>query len=321
MQRDRYALRAFWTSLVLVALVFAGQAMAQDVVLSPRSIVVNPMPAFDLEVWVDKDPSGPRRTVYAIGEAIRISVRPSEDAYVYLFSIAADGEVVQILPNRFDDAGRDAFVRAGTTRTFPPAGRPLHLQRRAARRAGEGDRRRQPSPARRVDARHLPQRARLRHLGHRRRGLRAGAAHHRQPAAPDRVGLGDRAVLRRHPAGRGAYGTLQIDSEPRGGEVYVDRTFVGYTPLTYGVRPGTYDVEVVGAGGRASHARPGPAPTGPPTCSCRCAPWCGSATATFTSNPSGADVYVAGNYVGTTPTGRVTFDVGTYQAEFRRRAT
>jgi hypothetical protein len=36
--------------------------------------------------------------------------------------------------------------------------------------------------------------------------------------------------------------------------VYVDRAFVGYTPLSYSLRPGTYDVEVV-AGGRSASQR------------------------------------------------------------------
>ena len=109
---------------ILAALVLAlvGATLAQNVVISPRSIVVNPVPAFDLQVWVDKDTSGRDAPSYEVGEPIRISVRSAVDAYVYLFSIAADGEVVQVLPNRFDGDGRDALVRAGQTRTFPPSG-------------------------------------------------------------------------------------------------------------------------------------------------------------------------------------------------------
>src|SRR5690606_38113718 len=38
--------------------------------------------------------------------------------------------------------------------------------------------------------------------------------------------------------------------------------------------------------------------------------------ASFTSSPSGADVYVNGNYVGTTPTGSIRFEAGNYQARF-----
>ena len=41
-------------------------------------------------------------------------------------------------------------------------------------------------------------------------------------------------------------------------------------------------------------------------------------TARFTSEPSGAEVYVDGSYLGTTPIGSTTFDVGSYSAEFRR---
>jgi hypothetical protein len=318
MLHHRYALHALWTSLVLAALVFAGQAMAQNVVLSPRSIVVNPVPAFDLDVWVDKDPTGSGAPSYAVGEAIRVSVRPSEDAYVYLFSIAADGEVVQILPNRFDDGGTDAFVRGGTTRTFPPQGarytfnvappgglakvigvasrRPLDVTTLATFRSErdfatsdigeEGFAR-----ALRIIVNPLPQTE----------WVSATALYY----------VGTRPAV-------GAYGTLQIDSEPRRSEVYVDRNFVGYTPLSYGVRPGTYDVEVVGAGGRASQrVQVQPDRTTEVFLSLR--PVVRVGTATFTSTPSGADVYVGGNYVGTTPTGPVSFDVGSYQAEFRRQ--
>jgi hypothetical protein len=320
MLRKRFALHAIWTSLVLVALTLAGQAMAQNVVLSPRSIVVNPVPAFDLEVWVDKDPSGRGAPAYAVGEAIRVSVRPSEDAYVYLFSIAADGEVVQILPNRFDDNGSDAFVRGGTTRTFPPSGarytfnvappgglakviavasrRPLDVSTLATFRSErdfatsnigeEGFAR-----ALRIIVNPLPQTE----------WVSATALYY----------VGSRPA-------QGAYGTLQVDSEPRRGEVYVDRAFVGYTPLSYGLRPGTYDVEVVGAGASASErVQIRPDRTTEVFLSLR--PSSGPGTATFTSSPSGAEVYVDGRFVGTTPTARVTFDVGSYQAEFRRRGT
>jgi hypothetical protein len=40
----------------LLALGLIGPAFAQQAVPSPRSIVVNPQPAFELQVWLDKDP-------------------------------------------------------------------------------------------------------------------------------------------------------------------------------------------------------------------------------------------------------------------------
>ena len=315
MLRKRFALHAMWMSLVLVATLLAGQAMAQNVVLSPRSIVVNPVPSSDVEVWVDKDPSGRDTPAYAVGEEIRVSVRPSEDAYVYLFSIAANGEVKQILPNPFD--GSDAFVRGGATRTFPPrdarytfnvappgglakviavaSRRPLDTSTLVNFREGnlassnigeEGFAR-----ALRIIVNPLPQTE----------WVSATALYY--------VGA--------RPA-QGAYGTLQVDSEPRRGEVYVDRAFVGYTPLSYGLRPGMYDVEVVGGGGSASErVQIRPDRTTEVFISLR--PIVRVGTATFTSSPSGAEVYVGGNFVGTTPTARVSFDVGSYQAEFRRQ--
>ena len=316
MPRNRTTHHAMWTSLVLVATMLAGQALAQNVVLSPRSIVVNPVPSFDLRVWVDKDPSGREAPEYAVGSVLQVSVRPAEDAYIYLFSIAADGEVVQIFPNRFD--GDDALVRGGTTRTFPPpsgarytfnvappsglakviavAGRrPLNVSTLAAFRSAssfatsdigeEGFAR-----ALRIIVNPLPQ--------------------------TEWVSATALYYVDTRPS-QGAYGTLQVDSEPRRGEVYVDRSFVGYTPLSYGLRPGTYDVEVVGGGGRASErVQIRPDRTTDVFLSLR--PVIRTGTATLTSSPSGAEVYVDGRFVGTTPTAPVTLDVGSYQAEFRR---
>ena len=318
MLRNRFPMRAAWMAALVAATLFTGgTALAQDVIISPRSIVVNPLPGFDLQVWVDKDPSGRDAPTYNVGDAIRISVRPASDAYVYLFSIAADGEVVQVLPNRFDAAGGDNFVRANTTRTFPPSGAryafnvapPNGLAKVIA-----------VASRRQLDVSALA-------------GFRSEQDFATSSIGEDAFARALRIIVTPVPAADwvsatalyyvgsrpsvGAYGTLQVDSEPRRGEVYVDRTFVGYTPLSYGLRPGIYDVEVVAAGARASErVQIRPDRTTEVFLSLR--PVVREGTATFTSSPSGADVYVDGRYLGTTSTGRVTFDVGSYQAEFRR---
>lgn len=304
-------------ALALVAAALIGAAAAQNVVISPRSIVVNPLPSFDLQVWVDKDPSGLDAPSYQVGEAIRISVRSAQDAYVYLFSIAADGEVVQVLPNRFDASGQDAFVRAGQTRTFPPSGaryqfnvappnglakviavasrNPLDTSTLASFRAesdfatssiGED----QFARALRIIVTPLPQND----------WVSATALYY----------VGNRP-------NQGAFGTLEVAASVARAEVYVDRSFVGYTPLRYDLRPGTYDVEVVGPTGTyAERVQVRPDRTTTVTASFR--PTVRTGTARFVSEPSGADVYVAGRFVGTTPVAATTFDVGSYQAEFRR---
>ncbi len=86
--------------------------------ISPQSIIVNPVPAsLSVNVSVDRAGSNP---VYNIGDSIRVNVRVSDDAYVYLFSVHADGQIDQILPNRL--SGGSQFLRANETRSFPPAG-------------------------------------------------------------------------------------------------------------------------------------------------------------------------------------------------------
>jgi hypothetical protein len=318
MLRNRFALHAIWMSLVLVAMTLAGQALAQNVVLSPRSIVVNPVPAFDLEVWVDKDRTGREAPAYAVGESIRVSVRPSEDAYVYLFSIAADGEVVQILPNRYDASFSDAFVRGGTTRTYPPEN-----ARYTFNVAPPGGLAKVIAVAsrRQLDTSTLATFRSERDFATSELGEEGFARALRIIVNPlpqtEWVSATALYYVGSRPA-QGAYGTLQVDSEPRRGEVYVDQSFVGYTPLAYGLRPGTYDVEVVGSGGSASErVQVRPDRTTDVFLSLR--PVIRTGTASFTSSPSGAEVYVDGSYVGTTPTSAVTFDAGSYQAEFRRQ--
>ncbi|MEX2502858.1 MAG: DUF4384 domain-containing protein, partial [Trueperaceae bacterium] len=102
-------------TLAFLLLAAAGlTAVAQEVRFEPRAIVVNPNPTFGVDVSLDKSGSSPG---YQIGERIRISVSVDRDAYVYLYSLRADGRVVQILPNRFDENHR---LRAGETRTYPP---------------------------------------------------------------------------------------------------------------------------------------------------------------------------------------------------------
>lgn len=98
--------------LSLIALSFAS---AQ---ISTTSIVVNPQASFSVEVYVNKDYSGNSVPNYTIGEAITISVRPNQDAYIYLFDINSHGRITQLLPNRLP-GGQNNYVRAGQTRTFP----------------------------------------------------------------------------------------------------------------------------------------------------------------------------------------------------------
>lgn len=97
-------------------------------VISPVDIVANTEPDFEVEVFVDKDPTGNSVSRYNIGERIVVTVRSTADAYIYLYHIRSNGEITQFIPNEYDSAGRDNYVQAGQARTFPPANARYNLQ-------------------------------------------------------------------------------------------------------------------------------------------------------------------------------------------------
>lgn len=299
--------------LLGLALLFASAASAQ-IVVSPQSIVVNPRPSFGVDVWLDRDTSGDGAPSYQVGDEIRISVRPAEDSYVYVFDVKPNGEVTQIFPNRFDS---DNFVRGGRTVTLPPSGAryvfniapPRGLSKVIA-----------VASRTQLDTRQL---ARFddeddlfAHSTIGEEGFVQGFRIIVNPI-PQADWVTDTALyyVGDRPA-QAAYGTLQLRSTPRGAEAYVDGSFVGYTPLSFGTRPGRHEVRFVLAGYEefTTSVNVSPGRTEPVNATLQQRVRAG--TATFTSSPSGADVFVDGRYVGTTPTGSIRFQPGQYEATF-----
>ncbi len=107
---------------VVLALAVTTAFAQPRITVSPQTIVVNPVPTYGVEVFVDKDTSGSGTPSYQIGEAISVGVRVSEAAYVYVFNVRSTGEIVQILPNRYDQDGQNNYLQAGETKYFPPRG-------------------------------------------------------------------------------------------------------------------------------------------------------------------------------------------------------
>ena len=303
-------------SVPLLSLLVFG--FAQDgAVLSPQSIIVNPVPSFEVETFVDKDDSGQRVPSYEVGESIRIGVRSSEDAYVYLFSVKSDGRITQILPNQVDSLGQDNYVRADETKYFPPEGArysfeidgPNGLDKVIAVASLEP-----------LDTSDLTQ-------------FREDAQFATMNASEDDFAETLSVIVRPLPQDTWVtdtvlfyvggqpttqrYGTLDITSSPEGARAFVDGRFVGYTPVRYGTTSGEHEVRVeVGNNNdyvttvnlRGGETRQVNA-SGSRVRS--------TATVSFASQPEGADVYVDGQFVGTTPTGSVTLNAGSYQASFR----
>jgi hypothetical protein len=303
---------------VLTFLLLGLVAYAQPrIVVSPQTIVVNPRPTFSVEVFTDKDSSGNATPSYQIGEAISIGVRVSEASYVYVFNIKSTGEVQQILPNRYDADGQNNYLQAGETKYFPPRG---------ARYAFNVD---GPNGLDKVIAVAS------------RRQLDTGqlASFNNDPTfATSNIGESGFAQtfsIVVTPIGQSdwvtdtaiyyigsrpsvpTFGSVSINSNPSGAEAYVDGQFVGYTPLTYGTRSGNHNVEVrlegydtystsVNVpGGQTASVNAGLVQT------------VRNGSVTFTSNVNGAEVYVNGQYVGTTPTGAISYPQGNYTAQFR----
>jgi hypothetical protein len=300
--------------LLTLILFLVPVAFAQGFVVSPQAIVVNPRPSFGVEVWLDRDSSGDATPAYQIGEEVSISVRPAEASYVYLFDVKSTGEITQIFPNRFDT---DNYLRAGETRTFPPSGAryvfniapPRGLSKVIAV-ASKTELDTRTLASFRSESDMFPQST----IGE--SGFIESFAIIVRPV-PQQDWVTDTALyyVGNRPQ-QAEFGTLRFTSTPSGADVYLDGEFIGYTPLRFGTRPGTHRVrveldgyepfsttvnlrggEVLDVNARLqAQARPG--------------------TVAFTSSPSGADVYVDGRYVGTTPTGAIRFDDGTYTARF-----
>ncbi|MDZ7705485.1 MAG: PEGA domain-containing protein [Trueperaceae bacterium] len=305
----------FW--LALLGLLTTGLAQPRDVVISPQSIVLNPLPTFDAEVYVDKDVSGEGAPSYSIGDEIRISVTVSEDSYVYLYNVRSNGEVVQLLPNRLDQPGQNNFLFANDTKTFPPRNArytfnvdgPIGLDKVTV--IASKEELNTFELARYVNdpnfaTSSLGEQGFADTLAALLRGLSQNAW------------VSDTALFYVGPRPETLpYGTLALTSNPSGALAFVDDRFVGYTPLRYGTLAGEhtvrfelerYDAFETTTSVRGGALQSRQAQTTPRRDH--------RGSIVFTSEPPGADVFVSGDYVGTTPTERVTLRPGTYQARF-----
>ena len=300
--------------LLGLALLLLSLASAQRIVVSPQAIVVNPRPGFDVQVWLDRDTSGNSTPVYDIGEEIRISVRPAKNSYIYVLDVKPSGEVTQIFPNRFDSQNR---VSAGQTITLPPSGaryvfniappRGLSKVIAVASRT-ELDTRQLASFRNQTDL------FAVSNIGE--EGFAQSFAIIVNPI-PQESWVTDTALY--NVGGQAAqprWGTLALQSNPSGADVYVDGSFVGYTPLNFSAAPGRHDVrfELAGYDSFSTSTSVGAGQT--QNVSANLQSQVRAGTIAFTSVPSGADVYVDGRFVGTTPTGAIRFEEGSYTARF-----
>ncbi len=300
--------------LALLALV-VPLAFAQKIVISPEAIVVNPSPApdFNVSVSLDKGGSAP---VYQIGEGVHITVRVSKASYVYLFSVKPDGEITQILPNRFDAAGQNNFLQAGESRTFPPSGARYTFTVAPPRGLSKVIAVASKTP---LDTSQIAQFSAGNPFASGsggQDGFVHGFAIVVKPV-PQQDWVTDTALYYVGSAPQQpAYGTLRIDSSPQRARAYVDGDFVGYTPVSFNARPGRHDVRVTLDGYESFQTSVNVGPGQTQSVRAQLQAIHRTGTVSFDSSPRGAEVYLDGSYVGTTPTGRMSVDAGSHSVRF-----
>ena len=302
--------RLLGTALLLLLIPITA---AQGIVVSPQAIVVNPRPGFDVEVWLDRDRGGDGAPAYQVGEEIRISVRPSADSYVYVFDVRSNGEITQIFPNRFET---DNYMRANQTATLPPGSARYVFNISPPRGLSKVIAVASRTPLNTNQLASFAGQADFAQSMIGEQGFVQGFAIIVNPL-PQQDWVTDTALyyVGNAPT-QPEFASLRLRSNPTGAAAYVDGGFVGYTPVNHGVRPGRYEVrfELEGYDPYVTSVNVGSGRTETVEGSLQQQRRAGSAT--FTSSPSGADVYVDGRYVGTTPTASLRFEEGNYTARF-----
>ena len=300
----------------ILLLILAPIVLAQGIVVSPQAIVVNPLPSFGVQVWLDRDTSGDASPVYQIGEEVRISARVDQAAWVYVFDVRPNGDVTQIFPNRYDD---NNYLAAGETKTLPPGNARYVFNIAAPRGLSKVI---AVASKTQLDTSTLARFQRESDIFAQsiigEQGFAQSFAIVVRPI-PQQDWVTDTALyyVGDRPA-QAEYGTIELRSSPSRASVYVDGEFVGYTPMRFGARAGSHNVRVESDGyepyTESFNLRGGETKT----VNAQLQQVQRSGTISFTSSPSGADVYVDGRYVGTTPTGQLRFEPGTYTARFER---
>lgn len=216
-----------------------------------RAVVPVPNPPyygdFDASIWVGK-------SIYNVGDNIRINFSVSEDAHVFIFSRDPSGEEIQVFPNFYQ---RTNFVRGGQTRSLPDGNYRLEVTGPAGYNTltliavrtdypflnqWRGFSASTPYPSARGGVDAIKRQVEREGGSVSVRGVRPvpgpGGGRYAEATAVFTVRGGGSPI----PAGRG---TLYVKSDRPRVRVYLDGRSVGTTPLNLrDLRPGTYRMRV-----------------------------------------------------------------------------
>jgi hypothetical protein len=296
-------------------LALLGSGFAQKPIISPQSIIVNPVdPALEVRVSVDKPGENP---AYTVGDRIRITTSVNQDAYVYLFSVHSDGEIDLILPNRLSGGGN--FLRANETRTFPaanagfnfvvnpPAGQDKVLALASKRELNLND----------IATFKSGQSFAQVNVNGQTNLARALSIVVEPLPTSDWVSavafFQVRGAVTTPPPP--ATGTLNVDGTPRGADVFLDGAFVGNLPTTISTTLGRHTVEVR-EDGFSPFSTTLTVAAGTQRLNVTLNPIVVNGTLNINTNPRGADVFLDGAFVGRSPV-TVTTSIGRHTVEAR----
>lgn len=309
----------------LLIMIILGLFLLPSIIFSAepelKTIIIEPIQTdFKVEVWPDKG----NNASYKVGETITIYFRLTQDAYVYIWDINANGEVRLILPNGYR---QDNFFRANIVHTIPastdkyalriapPYGREvIHvLASKTPINILESYRKdlsRDPFPL-------IPEAPEV-FTDKVRRNIEivptpTQSAQWTTGNAIFYV-VSEGVIVPPPPGPSQALGRLVVESNPSGAGIYMDGRFLGYTPYTGDVSVGKHSIrlELSGYQPYETTVNITPNKTTKVSATLKLLPYYQGAFY-ITSNPSNAEVYINGERKGRTPIKIERLKPGRYQ--------
>jgi hypothetical protein len=293
---------------LIPALTFSAEPELKTIIIEP------PQAEFKVDVWTDKGDNAR----YTVGETITIYFKVTQDAYVYIWDINANGEIRLILPNGYQ---QDNYFRANIVYSIPPSkdkyvlriappyGRevihvlasknPINILESYKR-----DLSRDPFPLIQESPENFTERVK--------RNIEIVPAPQTvQWTTANTIFYVVESIVT--PPVQ-TLGRLVVESKPSGASIYIDGRFLGYTPYTGDVSPGRHTITLQLPGYQPYETTINITPNKTTKIGVTLKPITSYQGAFYiTSTPSNAEVYINGERKGRTPIKIDKLKPGRYQ--------
>jgi hypothetical protein len=288
LKRSKILACVFTTLLIFLCLAIIGISYAQSVEEKEKMRIIqiiNPHPEFSLKLWLDKD----TRATYNPGEKITIFFQVVRDCFVTLYNYDTKGRVKIIFPNQYSP---QILVKAGEVNTFEgqidPSAQPgiEYVQGFATRR-----------PISNISKGLMPELNKdYKTFTQQFKGII-------QPLPPtDWVTSNLLSYVITPIIPPQSYGSISVNSNPKGAEIYLDDVFEGLTPLKLdNIDLGQRGIKIVMSGYQEWTSYISILPSQTTKVSADLMPQQSYGSISVNSNPKGAKVYLDNAYKGLTP--------------------